>query len=65
VSRRSCPEPMYMPRDLAARLLGIGLEVPEKRIWSSAMATARFLDDQRPQGAAFVVGETGLVDELD
>jgi 5'-nucleotidase len=50
---------MYTPRDLAARLLAIGLEVPEERIWTSAMATARFLDDQRPQGSAFVVGETG------
>jgi NagD protein len=55
---------MYTPRDLAARLLAIGLEVPEERIWTSAMATARFLDDQRPQGSAFVVGETGLTTAL-
>ena len=55
---------MYTPRDLAARLLATGLEVPEERIWTSAMATARFLDDQRPQGTAFVVGETGLTTAL-
>ena len=55
---------MYTPRDLAARLLGIGLEVPEERIWTSAMATARFLENQRPAGSAFVVGETGLTTAL-
>ena len=55
---------MYTPRDLAARLLATGLEVPEERIWTSAMATARFLEDQRPQGSAFVVGETGLTTAL-
>ena len=55
---------MYTPRDLAARLLAIGLDVPEDRIWTSAMATATFLDDQRPNGSAFVVGETGLTTAL-
>jgi 5'-nucleotidase len=55
---------MYTPRDLAARLLAIGLEVPEERIWTSAMATARFLENQRPEGSAFVVGETGLTTAL-
>ena len=55
---------MYTPRDLAARLLATGLEVPEERIWTSAMATARVLDDQRPKGRAFVVGETGLTTAL-
>jgi NagD protein len=55
---------MYTPRDLAARLLTTGLEVPEERIWTSAMATARFLEHQRPRGTAFVVGETGLTTAL-
>ena len=55
---------MYTPRDLAALLLTIGLDVPEGRIWTSAMATARFLEDQRPAGSAFVVGETGLTTAL-
>ena len=27
-----------------------GLDVPEESIWTSALATARFLDDQRPGG---------------
>ena len=55
---------MYTRRDLAARLAGSGLEVPEKSIWTSALATARFLEDQRPNGSAFVVGEAGLTTAL-
>jgi NagD protein len=55
---------MYTPRDLAARLAGIGLAIPEERIWTSAMATANFLERQRPEGSAFVVGEAGLTTAL-
>ena len=55
---------MYTRRDLAARLASSGLEVPEKSIWTSALATARFLEDQRPNGSAFVVGEAGLTTAL-
>jgi NagD protein len=51
---------IYTPRDLAARLGLTGLEVPEESIWTSALATARFLEDQRPGGSAFVIGEAGL-----
>ena len=55
---------IYTPRDLAARLMRTGLEVPEKSIWTSALATAQFLDDQRPGGSAFVIGESGLTTAL-
>jgi 5'-nucleotidase len=55
---------IYTPRDLAARLSAIGLQVPEDRIWTSAMATANFLQGQRPEGSAFVVGEAGLTTAL-
>jgi NagD protein len=55
---------IYTPRDLAARLRLGGLDVPERSIWTSALATARFLDDQRPQGSAFVIGEAGLTTAL-
>ena len=33
----------FTPRDLSARLRDAGLDVPEERIWTSAMATAQFL----------------------
>jgi len=55
---------IYTPRDLRARLLRADIDVPESAIWTSALATAQFLDDQRPGGAAYVVGETGLTTAL-
>jgi len=39
---------IYTARDLAARLRNSGIELPEDRIWTSALATARFLEDHRP-----------------
>jgi NagD protein len=55
---------IYTRRDLAARLRASGLDVPEESIWTSALATARFLEDQRPGGTAFVIGESGLTTAL-
>jgi 5'-nucleotidase len=55
---------IYTRRDLAARLTASGLTVPEEAIWTSALATADFLRDQRPGGTAFVVGEAGLTTAL-
>jgi NagD protein len=55
---------IYTPRDLAARLRLSGLDVPEDAIWTSALATARFLEQQRPGGSAFAVGETGVTTAL-
>lgn len=56
--------PMYTPRDLAHRMHISGLEVPAERIFTSAMATARFLQSQRPEGTAFVIGESGLTEAI-
>jgi NagD protein len=55
---------IFTRRDLAARLRASGLEVPEESIWTSASATARFLETQRPNGTAFVVGESGISTQL-
>jgi 5'-nucleotidase len=55
---------IYTRRDLAARLRASGLDVPEESIWTSALATATFLADQRPGGSAFVIGEAGLTTAL-
>ena len=55
---------IWTRRDLAARLRAGGLDVPEESIWTSALATARFLEDQRPGGTAFVIGESGLTTAL-
>jgi NagD protein len=55
---------IFTPRDLVARLSVSGLHVPEASIWTSALATASFLDDQQPRGSAFVIGEAGLTTAL-
>ena len=55
---------IYTRRDLAARLAHAGLQVPEERIWTSAMATAQFLSDQMPEASAHVIGEAGLTTAL-
>lgn len=55
---------IFTPRDLAARLARSGLIVPEAAIWTSALATAAFLDDQLPGGSAYVIGEAGLTTAL-
>jgi NagD protein len=51
---------MFAPRDLAARLKALGLDVPEAKLWTSALATAEFVRTQRPGGSAYVIGEAGL-----
>jgi NagD protein len=55
---------IYTRRDLSARLARQGLDVSADSIWTSALATATFLEDQRPDGSAFIVGEAGLTTAL-
>lgn len=55
---------IYTARDLRARLVRTGLDIPEESIWTSALATAQFLDSQRPGGSAYVIGEAGLTTAL-
>ena len=51
-------------RDVATRLQRLGIEVEEEHVFTCAMATARFLAQQKPQGTAFVIGEGGLLTAL-
>src|SRR3984893_18301913 len=55
---------IFTPRDLSARLKRSGLTVPEESIWTSALATATFLNDQLPGGSAYIIGEGGLTTPL-
>jgi NagD protein len=55
---------IFTRRDLAARLAASGLQLEEDAIWTSALATANFLDSQRPGGTAFAIGEAGLTTAL-
>ncbi|MHB8596045.1 MAG: HAD-IIA family hydrolase [Ktedonobacteraceae bacterium] len=55
---------LYTQRDLQMRLSYMGLDVPAEAIFTSALATAQFLHDQRPGGRAFAIGESGLTTAL-
>ncbi|MPV51379.1 MULTISPECIES: HAD-IIA family hydrolase [unclassified Pseudactinotalea] len=55
---------IFTPRDLAARLRSSGIDVDESSLWTSALATARFLADQAAGGSAYVIGEAGLTTAL-
>ncbi|MCC2593727.1 HAD-IIA family hydrolase [Tessaracoccus sp. OS52] len=55
---------IFTPRDLAARLRASGLDVPEERIWTSALATADFVASQKPGGTVYVIGEAGIITAL-
>ncbi|HZA71778.1 MAG TPA: HAD-IIA family hydrolase [Propionibacteriaceae bacterium] len=55
---------IFTARDLRARLLASGIDVPERCIWTSALATAQFLADQSTGGSAYVIGEAGLTSAL-
>lgn len=55
---------LYTTRDLAHLLQIAGFDIPEENIYTSAVATAEFLEDQLPQGKAFVIGEVGLTEAI-
>ena len=55
---------MYTPGDLAHRLQSMGLEISKEQIFTSALATARFLHAQKATGKAYVIGESGLTEAI-
>lgn len=55
---------VFTPRDLRARLSRSGIDIPEDSIWTSALATARFLAEQAPGSSAYVIGEAGLTSAM-
>jgi NagD protein len=56
---------LFSPKELTVKLAKMGLEVAEEQMWTSALATAQFVHDQRPKGTAFVIGETSLHEALE
>ena len=56
--------PLYTQRDLEHRLSTMGFNVTAEHIYTSAIATAHFLQSQAPNGKAFVIGESGLTQAL-
>ena len=55
---------LFTTRQLSKDLANMGLEVPEVRLWTSAIATAEFVSHQRPNGTAFVIGEESVHEAL-
>ncbi|MCE9546985.1 MAG: HAD-IIA family hydrolase, partial [Planctomycetia bacterium] len=51
-------------RDVAAKLARINIDILDEHVFTSAIATARFLAAQKPGGTAFVIGEGGLLTAL-
>jgi 5'-nucleotidase len=51
-------------RDVATKLARLGIDVDERHVFTCAMATARFLAQQLPEGTAYVIGEGGLLQAL-
>ena len=51
-------------RDMAMKLRRMGFNVGDKHVFTCAMATARYLARQKPDGTAFVIGEGGLLNAL-
>jgi NagD protein len=50
--------------DVATRLKRMGIDADESHVFTCAMATARFLSRQHPNGTAYVIGEGGLLTAL-
>jgi NagD protein len=51
-------------RDVAAKLARMNIDVEPEHVYTCAMATAAFLEEQKPGGTAYVIGEGGLLTAL-
>lgn len=52
------------PRELRQKLLRMGLDIGEEHFYTSALATAKFLQSQEPGCSAYVIGDHGLYNAL-
>jgi len=52
------------PGELSQKMQRLGLDVPKERFYTSALATANFINSQCPGGSAYVIGEAGLTNAL-
>ncbi|MFA6703154.1 MAG: HAD-IIA family hydrolase, partial [Dysgonamonadaceae bacterium] len=51
-------------KELQDKLSRMGLEVGPEHFHTSALATASFLQNQKPNGTAYIIGEAGLINAL-
>ena len=54
----------HTPKELQQKLARMGLDVDASHFYTSALATACFLDSQAPGCSAYVVGEHGILNAL-
>jgi NagD protein len=54
----------YTPRELQHKLARMGINVDQSHFYTSALATAHFLDNQAPGCSAYVIGEHGVLNAL-
>lgn len=52
------------PRELQQKMLRLGLDISEEHFYTSALATAKFLQNQAPGCSAYVIGDHGLYNAL-
>lgn len=52
------------PKELQEKLKRLGIEVDKDKFYTSALATAMFLNSQHPKGSAYIIGEAGLINAL-
>lgn len=52
------------PKELHEKLKRLGINVSEEHFYTSALATASFLSNQKPNGSAYVIGDAGLIHAL-
>jgi len=50
--------------DIVRRLKKLDIHVDQSNVYTSAIATARFISSQHPSASAFVIGEGGLLNAL-
>ena len=55
----------HTQRELKHRLHRLGVDVDDTHFYTSAMATATFIEYQKPGGSAYVIGGPGLIEELE
>jgi NagD protein len=52
------------PAELREKLRRLDIDVPRENFYTSALATAGFLESQCPRGSVYVIGEAGLINAL-
>jgi NagD protein len=52
------------PLEVVRKLRKLGIEITEDHVYTSAMATGKFISGQNPNGSVYVLGEGGLLSSL-